>query len=237
VGGGPERLLVNLDAHPDRTLGSRAMECTIAASEKTANIFRSRPTAFKAGNIETGADWETIQGLGNIRWAAPEISFSESMTIHWNDTPVVLEHRPGVSAGACWASIPSQKVVFVGDTVVRHQPPFLAGANLPAWIDRLKTLLSPALRGYQVVAGRGGLASVEDIKAQLEFLQHVLAKLEKLAAKKALPDAAQNLAAGLLGGFKVPANRERQYSHRLQHGLHHYYVRHYHSVNPNTDDE
>ena len=29
LGGGSERLLVNLDAHPDRTLGARAMDCTV----------------------------------------------------------------------------------------------------------------------------------------------------------------------------------------------------------------
>jgi glyoxylase-like metal-dependent hydrolase (beta-lactamase superfamily II) len=237
LGCGPERLLINLDAHPDRTLGSRAMECTIAASEKTAYIFRSRPTAFKAQNDETGAEWETIQGLGNVRWAVPEITFSVSMAVHWNDLSVILEHHPGPSAGACWVTIPTHKVVFVGDTVVRHQPPFLGAGDLPAWIDALKVLLSPAYRGYQVVAGRGGLATVEDIKAQVEFLQHVLSRLGKLAAKKALPDAAQNLAAGLLGSFKVPASRERQYTHRLQYGLHHYYLRHYHSINANSEEE
>ncbi|MDP2994037.1 MAG: hypothetical protein Q8N46_02825, partial [Anaerolineales bacterium] len=44
LGGGSERLLVNLDAHPDRTLGARAMDCTIVAQEKTAHVFRTRPT-------------------------------------------------------------------------------------------------------------------------------------------------------------------------------------------------
>jgi hypothetical protein len=68
MGGGSERLLVNLDAHPDRTLGARAMDCTIVAHEKTAQVFRSRPNTFKAQGEETGADWESIAGLGNIRW-------------------------------------------------------------------------------------------------------------------------------------------------------------------------
>ena len=33
---GPNRLLVNLDTHPDRTLGARAMECPIVAHKHTA---------------------------------------------------------------------------------------------------------------------------------------------------------------------------------------------------------
>ena len=48
MGIGPERVLVNLDSHPDRTLGARAMDCTVIAHEKTAQAFRNRPNTFKA---------------------------------------------------------------------------------------------------------------------------------------------------------------------------------------------
>ena len=63
LGSGPERVLINLDAHPDRTLGARTMDCTVIAHEKTAAVFRVRPTTFKAQGNETGSDWETIPGL------------------------------------------------------------------------------------------------------------------------------------------------------------------------------
>ena len=46
LGGGIDRALINMDAHPDRTLGARAMDCTVIAQEKTANIFRTRPSTF-----------------------------------------------------------------------------------------------------------------------------------------------------------------------------------------------
>jgi hypothetical protein len=45
--GGSNKLLINLDAHPDRTLGTRALDCTIIAHQKTALVFRNRPTIFK----------------------------------------------------------------------------------------------------------------------------------------------------------------------------------------------
>ncbi len=146
LGGGSERLLVNLDAHPDRTLGARAMDCTIVVHEKTAQVFRSRPNTFKAQGEDTGADWEGIPGLGNVRWILPEITFSHQMTLHWDDNaPIILEHHPGPSAGATWVILPHEKVVFVGDAVLRNQPPFLAGADLPAWLETLKLLLSSVL--------------------------------------------------------------------------------------------
>jgi len=66
LGGGVERLLVNLDVHADRKLGARAMECTVVGHEKMAHVFRNRPVTFKAQGNETGAEWEQYNGLGSI---------------------------------------------------------------------------------------------------------------------------------------------------------------------------
>ena len=227
-GGGSERLLINLDAHPDRTLGARAMDCTIVAHEKTAQVFRSRPNTFKAQGEETGADWENIVGLGSIRWILPEITFSHQMTIHWDETPILLEHHPGPAAGATWVILPEAKVVFVGDAVLRNQPPFLAWADLPAWVETVKLLLSPAYRGWLVVSGRGGVVAVDVIRAQKDYLEQILNKLGKLAQKKSPPEAVENLITPLLNPFKIPANRHQKYAQRLRYGLWHYYARHYH---------
>ena len=38
LSGGPERILINLDAHPDRTLGVRAMDCSVIAHEETGSL-------------------------------------------------------------------------------------------------------------------------------------------------------------------------------------------------------
>jgi len=237
LGGSSERLLINLDAHPDRTLGARAMDCTVAAHEKTAQVFRSRPTTFKAQGEETGADWESIPGLGNIRWVLPEITFSHQMTIHWGDHPLLLEHHPGPSAGSIWAVLPEEKVAFIGDAVVRNQPPFLASADIPAWLETLKLLLSPAYRGWLVVSGRGGLVTGDAIRAQKDYLEHVLHRIEKLAQKKAAPDATDNLVAPILGLTKVPASRQQKYSLRLRYGLHQYYIRHHHLTSSSGGEE
>jgi glyoxylase-like metal-dependent hydrolase (beta-lactamase superfamily II) len=238
LGGGSERLLINLDAHPDRTLGARAMDCTIVAHEKTAQVFRSRPNTFKAQGEDTGSDWESIPGLGNVRWILPEITFSHQMTLHWDDNaPIILEHHPGPSAGATWAILPEEKVVFVGDAVLKNQPPFLAGADLSAWLETLKLLLSPAYHGWLVVSGRGGLVNVDVIRAQRDYLDQVLNKIEKLAQKKSSPDAVENLITPLLNPFKIPANRHQKYTQRLRYGLYHYYSRHYHPASNVAGEE
>ncbi len=227
VGAGPDRVLINIDSHPDRTLGARAMDCTIIAHEKTAQVFRNRPTTFKAQGDETGANWESIPGLGSVRWAPPEISFTETLTLFWNESPIELVHRPGPANGAIWVILPEERIVFVGDLVLKNQPPFLAYASLPDWIESLKTLLSPDFKGYTIVSGRGGVVTPVAVKAQLEFIKHAHERVEKLAAKNAPPEATEKLVDNLLSNFKAPASRQKHYAQRLRYGLMNYYIRHY----------
>ena len=237
MGGGPERVLVNLDAHPDRTLGARAMDCTVIAHEKTAQAFRNRPNTFKAQGDETGANWEAIPGLGSVRWAPPEISFMEKMTLHWGDTPILLESHPGPASGAIWVILPEQKVVFVGDAVTRSQPPFLAHASLPEWVESLKRLQGPEYKGFTIVSSRGGVVTPQLVRSQADILKRLHDKVEKLGGKKSPATAIDKLAEQLLKEFKTPAARQKQYAHRLRYGLNHYYARHYQSASRHILDE
>lgn len=231
---GPERVLINLDGHPDRTLGARAMDCTVIAHEKTAQTFRVRPTTFKAQGDETGAEWEAIPGLGSVRWAPPEISFSEHMALHWDGSPILLESRPGPSVGSIWVTLPEEKVAFIGDAVVKGQPPFLASADLPAWLDTLNLLLSPEYKGYTIVCSRGSVINTQSIRNQMDFIKHAHDKLERIASKKPSNPGIENLANHLVSMFKVSAARQRHYLQRLRHGLSLYYARHYHASNVNV---
>lgn len=114
LGGGVDRMLINLDAHPDRTLGARSMDCTIVGHDKMAGVFRNRPVSFKSQSGSSGADWEAYNGLGTIRWAPPDLTFSEQMEIHWNQSPLLLEYHPGSATGSIWAVLPEEQVVLRG---------------------------------------------------------------------------------------------------------------------------
>ncbi|MEW6029885.1 MAG: MBL fold metallo-hydrolase [Chloroflexota bacterium] len=236
IGAGTERVLINLDAHPDRTLGVRAMDCTVIAHEKTAHVFRNRPNTFKAQGDETGADWESIPGLGSIRWAPPEISFGQQMTLYWGETPILLEHHPGPAAGAIWVILPAEKVVFVGDLVLKNQPPFLANADLPRWVESIQHLLGGEFKGYTIVCGRGGTVNSTTIKNQLDYVKRLHEKLERLAARRAAPDATEALVQKSLTGFRATAARQRHFAQRLRYGLRHYYVRHYRPSGSNDEE-
>jgi glyoxylase-like metal-dependent hydrolase (beta-lactamase superfamily II) len=227
MGGGPERILINLDAHPDRTLGARAMDCIVLAHEKTAQVFRNRSSTFKSQSDETGAVWETLPGLTGIRWVPPEISFTHTMTLHWGGTPIMLESHSGPHPGAIWVILPEENIVFVGDAVLKNQPPFLAHANLTVWLESLELLQSKEYSSYTVISGRDGAVSTAVIKSQIEFLKDLHKRLEKLSVRKQKPNMTESLVQPLVSKFKASGARQKQFSERLQYGLQRYYERHY----------
>jgi glyoxylase-like metal-dependent hydrolase (beta-lactamase superfamily II) len=225
-GSAANRMLVNLDAHPDRTLGARVLEATIIAHQKTGQVFRNRPSIFKGQNVESGSEWETYNEAVGTRWAIPDITFTTQILLHWGPPDVVLEYHPGPSVGAIWVIIPDSKVAFVGDAVLHNQPPFLTNADIPAWLETLDELR----KGYQdftLVTGRGGTVPNEAVRTQHQILKSILKGMERLAKRNASSEAVESLIPGVLTGLTFSKHLEDQYTQRLRHGLIQYYARQY----------
>ncbi len=218
MGEGRERLLVTLDEHFDRTLGTRQMECMTAGHEALNQTLRDRPVSFKAQGQESGAEWERLSGLGVMRWALPDITFSHTLEFYWDTFPVRLFFVPGPSRASVWTELPQQRIVFVGDAVVPHAPLFLAAANLQAWQSAIDRLLSPAYKGYVFVSGRGGLITTAEVKEQGKFLAKVQQQAEKLrqgADARAIERACMHL----MKSFDSRSPLQQHYLSRLVYGL------------------
>jgi glyoxylase-like metal-dependent hydrolase (beta-lactamase superfamily II) len=222
--GGSNRLLVSLDAHPDRTLGTRALECPIIAHQRAAQVFRNRPTIFKGHSNESGADWEVYDDAIGMRWAAPDITFTEAMSIHWGGSEVVLESHPGPTPGSIWVIIPEMRIVFVGDLVTLNQPPFLAYADLSAWSESLGILLQKH-KDFVIVSGRGGIATIEDVRMQQKIIKDTLSGLERLSKKKIAGPEIDKFVQKLLTRYEVEPDLQERYAQRLRFGLQQSFLR------------
>jgi glyoxylase-like metal-dependent hydrolase (beta-lactamase superfamily II) len=223
---GSNRLLILLDSHPDRTLGARTMESTILAHQNTAEYFINLPIIFKGINVDSGALWEIYNEAIGMRWAIPDITFSERLTLHWGEPEVIIEYHPGSSSGAIWVIIPELEIIFVGDTVVLNQPVFLADADLELWLQALVELRS-TYKNYRIISGRGGLTDVIAVREQIKYLRKILRAVERLAEREAEPAATEKLIPRLLKGLDYPQEWQTLYEQRLKHGLHQYYSRVY----------
>ena len=80
--GGYERLLVILDEHFDRTLGIRQMEAVTIGHDALSLVLKDRPMSFKTQGQESGAEWELVNGLGVVRWAVPDITYSNAINLY-----------------------------------------------------------------------------------------------------------------------------------------------------------
>jgi len=232
-GASNNRLLVNLDAHPDRTVGARALNATVIAHNETAAHFRSRSSLFKAQNESTGAAWESVSGLTGLRWLPPGLSLSAAAAVAFDDTGLLLEHHPGPQLGSLWVHLPEDGILFIGDTVPIKQPPFLAHADIEAWLTSLSLLSSKQFAGYTILSSRGGPITKPHIQALQKFLKDVKTRLDRLGRRKGLPAATEKIAANLFTKYKYAPNADDSFANRLRYGLHHYYTRRYRS-NPKS---
>ena len=224
--GWPNRVLISLDSHPDRTLGIRAMESTVIAHQNTLEVFDNRPSIFKGNSIESGADWEGYSDTLGIRWIKPDLTFTDRMVLHWGGSDVVLEYHPGPTPESIWVILPNEGVVFVGDLVVVEQPPFLAVANIDQWLEQL-TLLENDYQDYIIISGRGGIVHVNEIHRQAKFLRSLTLRLGRLYAKDSPPAATEKLIPSILKRYSFPKELKSKYFGRLQYGLNQYYTQHY----------
>lgn len=232
IGSSSRRMLVNLDLHTDRTLGARAMECTIIAHQNTADVFRGRPSIFKGQNAESGSEWENQNDSVGTRWAIPDITFSKNMGLHWGKVEILIEHHPGPTDGAVWVIVPEEQIIFIGDAVLPNQPAFLASADITSWQETLDQLMKD-YRNYTLISGRSGPLPSEEVKKQKKHLNQVEKALEKLATKSSPASAIEGILPSLLSQFSYPASLSEQYRQRLQHGLVQYYKHQYLPVDDN----
>lgn len=235
VNPGPDRILVTLDCHPDRSLGTRAMECIVIAHKKSLEVYKQRPTIFKGQNGHSGAEWEEKGGVNGIRWLTPHITFSEHTCLHSSDIEVVVEHHPGPEPGASWVVLPEKNTIFVGDAVMVKQPPFLANADLDTWIETLDLLLSKEYKDYRLISSRGGTINDKVTRNMRRYLADLKKRLDRLGRRKAKPDDLEKLIPKLLAACGSPSKLKRQHTERLHYGLFHYYAQHYYPISGSDD--
>ena len=224
---GSERLLVMLDPHIDRTLGIRAMETEVVGQENSVPILRNRPTAFRSQELDAGSDWEPFNLPANLRWAIPELTYSDSLNLYWDELSMVLEHHSGSHIAGTWLKVIPDSVVFIGDTVVTNQPPFLGYGDLAAWVTDLELLLSDEYRGFKIVTSRSAVVRARSIEKMRNFLEKTRNKVEAFAAHPGETEDLLREVPGLLRGLNFNKGLTQRYHNRLAWGLEQYYKRHY----------
>ncbi len=227
LGGGADKLLVMLDTHIDRTLGIRAMESRVVGHQRALEILNNRPTTARGQDFDAGADWEPYELPVNIRWPVLDLTYSDKMTVYLDDDPVEISHQPGAHVAGSWLRYDSQKVLFVGDSVIINQPPFFAWSDLDRWLSELDWLTTAFFEDYQIVSGREGVINPADLNRMMTFLAEVKAVLAELTSDTWSIEAIAAQVPFLLKAFDYQPSAEEMYRNRLAWGIEQYLNRHY----------
>ena len=219
LGGGVSRLLVLLDSHMDRLLGVPLSELPILAHENVLQIIAGLPTPSRTLEKLSGSESDPYEMPQNGRGVLPNMTYSHQLRLYWDDQPVIVTHQPGGHSAGSWVRYDAQSVIFVGDSVVVNQPPFLACCDLDRWIDELTWLSSDYFRGYQVVSGRDGPVTQKSVVKMIEFLTMIKGVVTELKSLENWSEEVDRWVPEILRKFDFDGDKAEQNYNRLAWGL------------------
>lgn len=225
LGGGIGQLMVLLDTHSDRLINLSMFEGPILAQENVSDILRELPVATRLPEKQTESESEPLDGTSTSRFCFPDMTYSQQLSLHWDDQPVVVTHQPGGHPAGSWVSYDAEKVIFIGDSVMVGQPPFLAWCHLDRWLEALTWLSSDFFKHYQIVSSRDGVVNQNSVLRMIEILHAVKDGMNDLRYEENPHDGLASLGASLLSQFTFDQDLKEPYQNRLISGLNKLYAR------------
>ena len=196
----PVRVLVNTHHHADHTHGNYLFEdATVVAHELCRDVMMAAGIPDYS-EVFPGVEW------GDLRFRAPDVTFSGSTTLHLDDLTVELRDLGYVAhtEGDVLAWIPERGVLFAGDLIFHGGTPFSLFGSITGTLDALDVI-----EGYGadvIVPGHGPAFRGDDIarvldeqRAYLRFVQATAA--EGIAAGRSPLEQAMATDLGSYGGL------------------------------------
>jgi glyoxylase-like metal-dependent hydrolase (beta-lactamase superfamily II) len=217
---GEPKFLINLDTNYDRIISAKGTECVIISHSYTVSIPRGKTSAAKIqDDSQSESELHDQQSTNPLRWIPPEIVFEDNLSIDLGGVRLELEHHPGSNLAGIWVILPQQRIVFVGDTVIVDQPPFLAYADLAAWQADLMLLASREYKGYQIISSRSGVIGTGQVREMEKLIATISNLMEPLIAKNADLDEYHRLIPKIMKHINSSPGGEELQINRLRWGL------------------
>lgn len=202
-------LVVNTHHHGDHTYGNG-----VFAPATVVGHAACRQQVLAAGR-HLELVWPEVE-YGDVRLRAPDMTYTESMTLTAGGADVRLLHPgPAHTVGDTVVWLPEQRIVFAGDIALCGGTPFVAFGSLGGSLRALERLRS--LGAETVVPGHGPVADPGVFDTAERYLRYVgeLAAEGRAAGRTPLETAraAESEAfAGLREPERLVANLHRAYS-------------------------
>lgn len=157
LGGGKPKLILNTHVHGDHT-GSNA-------------YFGSTGSIIAHDNVRV----RLLSEDGLDRSALPLVTFSERVTVHFNDEEIQLIHMPmGHTDGDSVVWFTTANVIHMGDHLFVDRFPYIdlgSGGSVPGYIRNLNTVLAMLPDDVRVIPGHGPLTDKAAVQRSVDMIQ------------------------------------------------------------------
>lgn len=181
----PVRFAIDTHYHGDHSDGNAAWAARGATIIANESLRRRLENGSSIGNGPGGAIH--VQQLAQPKAALPTITFSDGLTLHFNDEEIRVMHFPAAHTdGDGVVYFTKNHVVHMGDEFVRYGFPFVdlnGGGSVRGMIAACEKVAEMVPADTKVIPGHGELAGVDDLRAYTKMMKDTMAVVEKAAAQ------------------------------------------------------
>lgn len=182
---GPIRYIVNTEAHPDHCWGNSFFaDVEVVGTNDLTREFKAQWAGFGGpeGRLvrtkDTADPWlgdpESVWLMEQPDYGPhpPTLTFDGELTLQVGDLEAHCLQMPGHTDGQTSVYLPSEGLVFTGDTVFWHVRTWLHDANPWKWLESLERIR--ALDADTIIPGHGEPCSKDYLATQADVIHHWL---------------------------------------------------------------
>ncbi len=128
----------------------------------------------KASVIAHASVRQRLVDNGMVRAGLPEITYEDSVTLHFNGDTVQIRHFPHAHTdGDSVAIFENSQVAHLGDLFFSGRFPFIdldSGGSVASYIDAIEELVDTLPEDVQIIPGHGPLSNLDDLRDYFEML-------------------------------------------------------------------
>jgi glyoxylase-like metal-dependent hydrolase (beta-lactamase superfamily II) len=170
--------LINTDHHPDHTIGNYWLPGRVVSHEGTRErLTNNAPSDQYLHNLMTVIDPEALKFMKDYRVRKPEITFSDSLTLHVGGLDFELSYARGHTLNGAIIYIPQQQICFTGDVVCSLGLPAFIEADTFAWIETIRRIEKMDIR--KIVPGHGKVCDLAEATRFRNMIEELVGQVER----------------------------------------------------------